>query len=106
MKLKESDKIFDKMSLPAVLNRHNTSGFCKLYFKAYVRHILKTKIFHLSYEKIDQSPISKVILGTLATCHVGLNLAMFSNLPKYLICKLPGKILFTRNKPEKDDLSE
>jgi len=55
------------MSLPAVLNRHNTSGFY-------------------------QASISKVILGTLATCHVGLNLAMFSHLPKYLICKLPDSI--------------
>ena len=40
----------------------------------------------------DQSPVSKVILGSLAISHVGLNLGMFSHLQKYLVCKIPGNV--------------
>ena len=88
------------MSLPAVLNRHSTSGFCK-FWKNLLKIEMKSLLWNVRQEgKIyvklyfyfsDKAPVSKVILGSLSISHVGLNLGMFSHFQKYLVCKMPGK---------------
>jgi len=55
------------MSLPTIINQHSTSGFYK-------------------------APVSKVMLGSLGASHILLNTSLFSNLQKYMICKLPDSL--------------
>ena len=55
-----------------------------------IQNFLKKNNFFFFFA--DQSPVSKVILGSLAISHVGLNLGMFSHLQKYLVCKIPGNV--------------